>query len=177
MAKSELPDLGYFKQYLSFDDATGVFRWLPRPLSSFKDRDSGRAWHTRYCGKRAGTICNGYVRINIGGQFWLAHRLAWLFHTGGWPLHQIDHKNGIRHDNRPDNLRDATALEQRRNQRRSPKNQTGVTGVRFSKGRFQAEIGVNGKMLYLGRFKSLAEAALARKEAEILHGFHGDHGR
>lgn len=177
MAKKFLPDLAYFKQHLTFDAATGVFHWKPRPLSNFKDESVGRSWNTRYARKRAGTLSNGYIIINLEGSLWLAHRLAWLFSTNEWPKHQIDHANGIRHDNRPCNLSDITIAAQRKNQRRVAANKTGVTGVRFTKGRYQAEIGVDGKPVYLGRFKSLSDAAQARKEAEVRYGYHRNHGR
>jgi hypothetical protein len=42
---------------------------------------------------------------------------------------------------------------------------------------WQAEIMVNRKTRYLGRFANFEDAAAARKAAEIDFGFHQNHGR
>lgn len=53
----------------------------------------------------------GYYRIGVGQEVYLAHRLAWFYHYGVWPKQRIDHKNEVRTDNRIDNLRDVSASE------------------------------------------------------------------
>lgn len=40
------------------------------------------------------------------GHSWPAHRLIWKIHTGRDPVGLIDHINGVRYDNRIENLRD-----------------------------------------------------------------------
>jgi hypothetical protein len=42
---------------------------------------------------------NGYVMIMIKGKRYYAHRLAFLYMIGRWPLYEVDHINRIRHDN------------------------------------------------------------------------------
>lgn len=56
---------------------------------------------------------------------------------------------------------------------------TGVTGVSYSKRDdvFIAYIGVNKKTKVLGRFKTIKDAAEARKAAEAELGYHENHGR
>ena len=68
----------------------------------------------------------------------------------------------------PSNCKWATATEQQRNQRIQRNNSSGVKGVSWdkSKGKWTAQISVNYKNIYIGRFSSLQEAALARKRAE-----------
>lgn len=46
----------------------------------------------------------GYRIIPIDGKSYTAHRLAWLYVTGAWPSRWVQHKNGIKSDNRIDNL-------------------------------------------------------------------------
>lgn len=56
--------------------------------------------------------------------------------------------------------------------------ETGVTGVHFSKARkkYVAQIKVNRKIIHLGIFKTLEEAAAARAEANLKYKFNNNHG-
>jgi hypothetical protein len=66
-----------------------------------------------------------------------------------------------------------------KNMKTKKSNKTGVNGVSVSSksGRYCAYISVNGESKNLGHFKTIDEAALARKDAEKEHGFHENHGR
>lgn len=46
----------------------------------------------------------GFIRIRILNKNYYAHRLAWFYINGYWPLHYIEHKNGDKTDNRWNNL-------------------------------------------------------------------------
>jgi hypothetical protein len=65
----------------------------------------------------------------LTGVLYREHRLAWLYMTGEWPTHEIDHINGDRVDNRFCNLREATASENRWNSRKRVNNTSGYKGV------------------------------------------------
>ena len=58
------------------------------------------------------------------------------------------------------------------------RNTTGVTGVFYHKVRrkYVAQIMVDGKLIYLGTFATLEEAAEARKDADIKYKFNANHG-
>jgi len=128
----------------------------------------------------AGCLNNrGYIDLQIQKKTCLTHRLAFLYMTGEWPADQVDHINGVKDDNRWGNLRDVTNQENGRNQKRRNDNTSGVTGVCWYKqtGKWVAQIKIKNKKKFLGYFADFNEAVSARKEAELEHGFHTNHGR
>ena len=106
---------------------------------------------------------NGYLRIGILGGSYAAHRLSWLYVYGKFPINMIDHINGIRADNRIENLRDVTCAINNQNRRNCTNNKktTKTLGVTYIKSRnkFEAQLKLNGKKIYLGRFNTLEEAS------------------
>jgi len=119
-------------------------------------------------GEIAGTLLDeGYIQIGIDGNQYRAHRLAFFYMTGSWPTLEIDHINGIRSDNSWANLREATRVQNCQNRGISKGNTSGYKGVSFisTTGTYQARIRVNGKGVYLGRYKSAEEAAEVYKQA------------
>lgn len=112
-------------------------------------------------------IGSGYWSIQIDRMKFYAHQLAWFYSYGHWP-DEIDHKNGIRSDNRMANLRLAHSQGNSQNCGISKNNTSGVTGVIWlkSRNRWQARIMVNRKTIYLGLYKNIDDAAAARRSAE-----------
>ena len=150
------------RELLDYDPATGVFTRKVRTTNRIK------------VGDVAGYLRNdGYIRIKIDGRMHLAHRLAWLYVKGESPPDQIDHRNGIKTDNRIANLRLATHIENMHNRRKPhADNKTGFLGVSPSYGMFQARIGVNGKIKHIGTFPTPEEAHAAYVQAKRqLHPF------
>lgn len=150
------------KEVLDYDPETGIFTWKT---------DKG----TAKVGQIAGSISKGYRHIKLSNRVYKAHHLAWLFVYGELPK-EIDHINHIKDDNSIKNLRLADRKQNGRNQSLHKTNTSGIAGVRQIANRWRADIMIDGKPLYLGRFKSKEGAVQARKTAERLYGFHENHG-
>lgn len=80
-----------------------------------------------------------------------------------------DHINGDGLDNRESNLRNCTQQDNVRNKRVQSNSISGVKGVRWNKhkNRYEPNITVNGKRVYIGRYKTIEEATEAYKRAAI----------
>lgn len=104
----------------------------------------------------------GYATANINGRTEKFSRLALEADNSC----VIDHINRDTRDNRRANLRVASRMENARNESVRVINKCGFKGVSLHKGgKYRADIGVDGKILYLGLFYTMEEAALAYDEA------------
>jgi len=124
------------------------------------------------------TIQRGYIHIGIGSKKYLAHRLAFLYMNGSLPSKPVDHINHNTSDNQWSNLRLVTDSQNSRNSSLSKNNKSGQTGVIWNKQRehWMANIRIFDKRIHLGCFIDLSKAIEARKEAELKHNFHENHG-
>ena len=132
---------------------------------------------TRKVGKnKVGSLDkDGYLCIKVSNKTYKAHRLAWYLHYGDWPKDQLDHINGIRNDNRIENLREVTSQQNNFNRvsnKKSTSSYKGVSWVKRDK-RWVAQIQVDGKNIRLGSFKNEIDAALAYDRAAAAA--HGDY--
>lgn len=141
------------KELLTYDPVSGDFIWNA----------------SRGCAK-AGSVAGcvdheGYLLIRVDDRLYKAHRLAWLYMTGAWPLKEIDHRSRIPNDNRWQNLRQSTPSQNHQNRSRVP------TGVTYDKTRrrWRARITANKKHQWIGQFLSRedAEAAYLRVKKEL----------
>lgn len=91
----------YLREVFDYEPDTGKLIWAkPRP-------------HIQV-GREAGNVSKsskGYRCVGLDNKVYKAHRLIWLYMTGDWPKHQIDHINGVKDDNRWCNLREATTQQ------------------------------------------------------------------
>lgn len=145
------------KQLLHYDPLTGFFTWIDARSST-------------HLGERAGCLTNnGYVRIMVEGHEYRAHRLAWLYMTGNWPVRYIDHRDRDQINNIWDNLREATTGQNRANSKVVAA--SGFKGVYRSDNRWRACIRHNKKIHLLGQFATREEASAAYAVAACeLHG-------
>ena len=170
----ELPPIETLRQLLDYDPASGILTWKPRPRDMFANNDLRicNTWNTRYAGKEAlGSVdANGYKVGNLVSAPAKAHRIIWKLVHGDEPNGQIDHVNGVRHDNRIANLRLSDQCENQRNAGLRIDNKSGHAGVHVRKdGKIIAYI--CGK--YIGVFQTVAAADAARFKLEKELGFTG----
>ena len=136
----------YIKELFHYNEHTGDFTRLIKRGSS-------------HVGDIAGSITwNGYTSIYIDGKNYRAHQLAWLYVHGVWPDTDIDHINRNKSDNRIVNLRLASRSQNNINSGLHSHNTSGFRGVYASRNKWAAQIKLNGKKIYLGRFNTAEEA-------------------
>lgn len=158
---------------------------LFKRLHEAYDYDAERGWlinrekrsRMSVIGSRAGyDSVRGYRHIKIDGTVYVEHRMIWLYHHGSLPK-IVDHIDCNRSNNRIENLRAASNGQNQQNARKSYRNKSGYKGVSFHKksNKWIANIGFDGKKLYLGSFDSAEEASKAYNDAAIL--YHGEFAR
>lgn len=151
---------------------TELLKWL------HYDPESGTFTRLKYGKGRncpiSSTHVNGYLRVTVSGERFLAHRVAWFYVTGSWPDGFIDHINGVRNDNRFKNLRVASRFENQSNMKRMSRNSSGVKGVSWaaSHNMWLARIHSRGVNYHLGRFREFQDAVEAVRKGRLAH--HGE---
>lgn len=109
-----------------------------------------------------------YLATTIDGRTYYLHRLVWVYHKGTTPK-MIDHINRDTSDNRIENLRECTNAQNQYNSRRKANNRSGRKGVvrhdNCPGKPWQAKIVVNGKVISLGYYENIDDAAKAYARA------------
>jgi len=141
----------------NYDPQTGCIYWKALGKGRIKKREAGTQEKS------------GYRGILIYGKRIRSHILAWALYHKKWPKDQIDHINGVKTDNRIENLREATNSQNGKNLPIKSNNNSGCPGVCFDKTnkKWRATIKVDHKQISLGRFEDFEKAVSARKNAEI----------
>ncbi len=135
---------------LHYDPETGIWTRLqaspPNRIGARADKSAG----------------HNYRRISVKGKRYFAHRLAWFYMTGVWPIIDVDHKDTDKQNNKWNNYRLATRQQNIANKKRSRVNKSGVKGVYWNKGAkcWTVQVGLNGKSTHVGHFKDLELARL-----------------
>lgn len=162
----------------------GIYKRKPRPEFSLEslretllyDPDTGlfsRIKHqggSKCVGSKVGSPHKGgYVQIKIFAVLYLAHRLAWFYTYGSWPIHRIDHIDGNRTNNKLSNLREATDSQNSQNMRKRKTSKSKYKGCswRARTQVWEVYIRFEGKRIYLGAAKDEKTAALIYDEGAI----------
>lgn len=155
-------------------------------LSLFDDVGDSVAWRYSAKGRQAGRKVltvdgQGYRTVTVMGVMMAVHRVLWTMRNGpipkgGW----IDHIDGNKLNNLPENLRLTTVMGNNWNRGMNKKNTSGVKGVCWHKslGKWQAQIEMKGgSVQYLGLFDRIEDAEQVIKiHREALHGEYTNHG-
>lgn len=152
------PSINRLRCVLSYDPSTGV---LMRKYASGM--------------RKAGTPKPRYISVMVDCKFYQAHRVAWAIYYGEWPDSDIDHINHNPHDNRIDNLRLCDDSQNQANRHCGP-----LRGITYHKRckKWQAQIKVRGKNIYLGLFADKREAIASYRAAAIKYfGDYAEHAR
>lgn len=190
MTKTSSITVDLLRQVLDYDPNLGVLTWKSRPASLFscKSRSaewSENAWNAKYANQHAFTAIksfDGGALYHVGAVNSVtlrANRVCWAIENGIWPSGHIDHIDGNTLDDRIENLRDVTNLENHRNAKMAKSNTSGFNGVTFCKqtGKWRAVVRVKFKTLCLGRYNKIEDAIAARIAANVRFGFSDRHGK
>lgn len=162
-----MPTQERLRELFYFDAETGTLR----------RRKQNRRWppHTPVGSIRS---CDRYYETMVDGHKGLIHRFIWVWHHGAIPpSHYIDHIDHNRSNNRIENLRLVIFAENYRNLSISKANTSGYVGVSRHRNKWEAKLRAEGKTIHLGRFDTPQEAAAARHAANVIFGFHANHGK
>lgn len=151
-------------EVLNYNPTTGALTW--------------RTKASKKCVVGAEAGCKtpaGYIRITIDGTPHMAHRLAWQHFHGEEAAALIDHRNRCRTDNRINNLRLATDVDNAQNVVWGRPNKGGHRGIHWNKRlcKWVATIrNGEGRRLHLGAFDDPAKGGRAYEAAKReLHTF------
>lgn len=151
-------DALFVRDKYNYDATTGELTFRNRRSGRLDNHQVGHLDRKGYRKLRAFGICTG------------VHRIVWLHFYGKWPAHHIDHINGNKTDNRIANLRDVPLIVNAQNRPRPlSNNKLGVAGVRLRRGRYRAEIEINGRTVSLGTFDTVQQAQAAYLSAKSHH--------
>jgi hypothetical protein len=122
---------------------------------------------TKYhCGPEVGEEvgsrrADGYLLVKVKCRGFLVHRVVWFLAYGSWPEMSIDHIDGDKKNNHPDNLRLVSHSENCKGYNKPSQGTTSkYRGVSYDKekGKYQA----SARPIHIGYYETEEEAAIAR---------------
>lgn len=160
------------KRLLHYDPDTGHFTWLVAGRTN--PHRIGTIAGSRHKSKK-------YRSIHLGKRRYTEHRLALLYcHNMVLPNGLfVDHINGIRDDNRIENLRVVDNSTNQKNSARRHNNTSGVLGICFHKCSNTWQVSISPSVNKKKRFHvgNLLDAVALRMRLEKEYGYHENHGR
>ena len=150
--KPSIEELDYLMKYL-VDTSKGLVIFGGREIGHINSHG-----YVIISGKRTG--------IGRNRKKHLRSHVVWWAHFGEWPRMSLDHIDGNRIHDAVQNLREVTVRENNSNspRLRSLSLPTGVS-ISASGKRYEARIGFEGRMQYLGTYSTPEEAGSAYQQA------------
>jgi hypothetical protein len=143
-------------EIFNIDLVTGLITWKKTTHLTRIGKEVGWAHQS----KGLGSGYTFYRSVEIKNRAYPIHRLILFYSSGDW-IDRIDHIDGNGLNNRLDNLRPCTRSENAANMKKPCTNTSGVKGVSWCGGKWKAQICLNQKVLCIGSFDLLEDAALA----------------
>lgn len=113
---------------------------------------------------------HGYHFVTWRRKHYAVHRVV-FFLVHGWLPDCVDHIDGDPQNNRAENLRPATRLQNQFNRRPNARSKTGVKNVAPHQGKWQVRFSINRKTHHYGCYATIEEATtVAAKVRAELHG-------
>lgn len=165
--KEDSEDLKNLLLEIKYDKDTGEFYWIKNKIHRDLNKPIGVDCKSRY-------KCLTYNQVKYH-----LHKLAWycIYHI--YPNQQIDHIDQDTYNNRIDNLRLVTALENSKNKPKRRDNTSGITGVSYDKQTDKWVVRIKNGTKYenRGRFNTIDEAKQERDRALKELGYFEGHGK
>lgn len=186
---NRIPEPSVLRELLRYSPETGKLFWRVRDVQWFQGDTKGgrspewrcRGWNAKWAGKEAFTCrqSSGYFTGAVLAIPAVAHRIAYSIYYDRQIVGEIDHISGDKSDNRIINLREVDHATNAKNAAIYSNNRSGTPGVMWDDSRkaWAVKINFGGKQRCIGRYKNKSDAVAARKRAEMVHGYHQNHGR
>ncbi|EJH4367117.1 HNH endonuclease [Salmonella enterica subsp. enterica serovar Bareilly] len=155
------------KELMFYED--GNLYWTPEAREANKQRKPGPIGYVNKNGYRE--MCFRDREVKGKQDHYMIHRLIYWWHTGEWP-EMVDHADGNKLNNYPDNLRAATRSQNKRNSVSAHSSTTPYIGVHRAHRNYRITISIEGKQYTKGGYATAEAAALARDMLANL--FYGD---
>jgi hypothetical protein len=171
------PSLTQEQALALFEYRDGKLFWRHCVLSNPSELTAADKRHLKYAGRKAGTgNGNGYLTTSYRDKRYYIHHLVFLMFHGYRPK-LLDHINGVRDDNRIENLREVTTSQNSMNTSLRSDNVSGTKGVSWHKGakKWTVTLQVGKVPKYMGLYEDYELACLMASEAR--DAYHGEFAR